>query len=91
MIKIHNKAFGNVLRRLRKKKNFSQEYLGFEADLTRAYISLLERGLRSPTLDTLLALCAPLGVSLAALASSIEAELATPVSSNNMGSANGRE
>lgn len=90
MIKIHNKAFGNVLRRLRKKKNFSQEYLGFEADLTRAYISLLERGLRSPTLDTLVALCAPLEVSLAALASSIEAELATPVR-NNMGSANGSE
>ena len=75
MIKKHNKAFGNVLRKLRKGKKFSQEYLGFEACLTRAYISLLERGLRSPTLDTLMALCAPLGVSLTFLASQIEAEL----------------
>lgn len=76
MIKKHNKAFGNVLRKLRTEKQFSQEHLGFEADLTRAYISLLERGLRSPTLDTQIALCGPLGVSLTALSALIEAELA---------------
>lgn len=76
MIKKHNKAFGIVLRRLRKNKNFSQEHLGFEAELTRAYISLLERGLRSPTLDTLVALCPPLGVSLVVLFTYIEADLA---------------
>lgn len=75
MIKKHNKAFGNVLRKLRTEKQFSQEHLGFEADLTRAYISLLERGLRSPTLDTQLALCRPLEVSLTALSARIEAEL----------------
>lgn len=55
---------------------FSQELLGFESDLTRAYISLLERGLRSPTLDTQMALCAPLGVSLVVLATLIEEEMA---------------
>lgn len=76
MIKKHNKAFGNVLRKLRSEKKFSQEHLGFEADLTRAYISLLERGLRSPTLDTQFALCGPLEVSLTDLSSYIEAELA---------------
>lgn len=76
MIKKHNEAFGNVLRKLRTEKKISQEHLGFEADLTRAYISLLERGLRSPTLDTQIALCSPLGVSLASLAMQIEAELA---------------
>jgi len=75
MIKKHNKAFGNVLRRLRQEKKMSQECLGFEAELTRAFISLLERGLRSPTLDTLMALCEPLGVSLTVLATLIEAEL----------------
>lgn len=75
MIKKHNKAFGNVIRRFRHEKKFSQEYLGFEADLTRAYISLLERGLRSPTLDTMMALREPLGVSLGLLAEQIEAEL----------------
>ncbi len=74
-IKKHNRAFGNVLRKLRNEKQFSQESLGFEADLTRAYISLLERGLRSPTLDTLMALREPLGVSLTFVATRIDAEL----------------
>lgn len=76
MIKKHNKAFGSVLCRLRQEKKLSQEYLGFEASLTRAYISLLERGLRSPTLDTMMALCEPLSTSLTVLATLIEAELA---------------
>lgn len=75
MIKKHNNAFGKVLRKLRTEKNISQEYLGFEADLTRAYISLLERGLRSPTIDTQIALCGPLRVSLTALSALIEADL----------------
>lgn len=75
MIKEHNKAFGNALRKLRLEKKFSQEHLGFESDLTRAYISLLERGLRSPTLDTMLALCAPLDVSLARLSELIEVDM----------------
>lgn len=64
MIKKHNKAFGNTLQKLRHEKLWSQECLGFEADLSRAYISLLERGLRSPTLDTMMVLCDALKVSL---------------------------
>jgi transcriptional regulator with XRE-family HTH domain len=48
-----NKAFGMVLARLRRERNWSQEHLGFEADLTRTYISLLERGERSPTLNSI--------------------------------------
>ncbi len=75
MIKKHNKAFGNVLRKLRHEKKLSQEFLSFEADLTRAYISLLERGLRSPTLDTMIALREPLGVSLTLFGEHIEAEM----------------
>lgn len=75
MIKKHNKAFGNVLRKLRKRKKFSQEYLGFEANLSRTFVSLLERGLRSPTLDTMMALCMPLETSIAALTQQIETEM----------------
>lgn len=75
MIKKHNKAFGHVLRKLRNEKKFSQEYLSFESGMSRAFVSLLERGLRSPTLDTLMALCTPLGVSMTLLAQHIEDEL----------------
>lgn len=75
MIKKHNKAFGNILQKLRREKLWSQEYLGFEADLSRAYISLLERGLRSPTLDTIMVICAALKVSLVDVAKLVQDEL----------------
>lgn len=47
------KAFGVALEKLRTSRKWSQEHLGFEADLSRAYISLLELGKRSPTLNTM--------------------------------------
>ncbi|MGV5100261.1 helix-turn-helix domain-containing protein [Pseudomonas aeruginosa] len=59
----HNQAFGRALRQLRKRRNMTQEILGFEAGLDRTYISVLERGERSPTLDTLVSLCDVLGLS----------------------------
>ena len=52
-----NEAFGEVLRRHRKKKNKFQAEVAFLAGLDRTYISLLELGKRSPTLDTIIALC----------------------------------
>lgn len=52
-----NEAFGEVLRRHRKKKNKFQAEVAFMAGLDRTYISLLELGKRSPTLDTIMALC----------------------------------
>ena len=75
MSKNHNKAFGIVLSRLRHQRNVSQEVLGFDADLTRAYISLLERGQRSPTLDTLFQIGRALDVPITEIASLILAEL----------------
>ena len=53
-------AFGNVLRQLRKEAGLTQEQLGFEAELERNYISMLELGQRQPTLTTLFKLAAPL-------------------------------
>lgn len=56
------------MRQLRKEKHLSQAALALEAGLDRTYISLLELGRRSPTLDTLMLLAPVLGVSLAELA-----------------------
>ena len=56
-------AFAQVLRRLRKDKGLSQEELAHQSDLDRTYISLLERGLRQPSLSSILRLSKPLGVS----------------------------
>ncbi|MFH0196261.1 helix-turn-helix domain-containing protein [Pseudomonas sp. PsB] len=71
----HNVAFGRALRNLRKTANLTQEKLGFEAGLDRTYISVLERGERSPTLDTLVSLCDVFGLSILELANHIQTQL----------------
>lgn len=55
--------FGEILKELRNRKNLSQEELATDCGLDRTYISLLERGLRQPTLGTLFKLAEVLGVS----------------------------
>lgn len=64
--------FGRVLRELRKKAGLTQEQLGFEAELERNYISMLERGERQPTLTTLMKLAAPLGCKASHLVTLVE-------------------
>lgn len=71
-MKNHNTAFGDTLRALRKRRHLTQEMLAFESGLDRTYISLLELGSRSPTLDTITTLCDALGVSLSSLAQRVE-------------------
>lgn len=45
--------FGEVLKDLRKEAGISQEGLANECELDRSFISMLERGLRMPTIETL--------------------------------------
>ena len=44
-------AFGRVLRERRRATGLSQEALAERADLSRSYVSMLERGLHYPSLD----------------------------------------
>jgi transcriptional regulator with XRE-family HTH domain len=60
---------------MRKSKSLTQEELAFDAGLDRTYISLLELGHRSPTLDSMLALSRALNVPLASIASQVEERL----------------
>ena len=46
------KAFGQALRAIREEKGISQERLALDAGFDRTFVSLLERGLRSPTIRT---------------------------------------
>ncbi|GAB1773223.1 helix-turn-helix domain-containing protein [Priestia megaterium] len=46
-------AFGIVIKKYRLEHSMSQEKLAFESELDRTFISLLERGKRRPTLNTL--------------------------------------
>lgn len=54
--------FGQVLQQLRKEKGLSQEELGFESGYHRTYMSLLERGKKSPSLKTIFQLAKALDV-----------------------------
>jgi transcriptional regulator with XRE-family HTH domain len=60
-------AFGRVLRESRTKASLSQEALALAAGIDRTYVSLLERGKRQPTLETVFRLADVLSVSAATL------------------------
>ncbi len=54
--------FGQIVQKLRKEKKLTQEELAFRSGLDRTYISLIERGLRIPTLRTFFKLSEALGI-----------------------------
>lgn len=55
-------AFGQVIRELRHEADLSQEGLSFACGRHRTYVSLIERGRTSPSIDTLWRLAAALDV-----------------------------
>jgi transcriptional regulator with XRE-family HTH domain len=69
-------AFGRVLRRLRKAAEMSQESLGFESELQRNYVSLMELGKFQPTISTLFKLAYALKVTPSSIVKLVEIELA---------------
>jgi transcriptional regulator with XRE-family HTH domain len=64
--------FGVLLRELRVKKGFTQEGLATDCNLDRTYISMLERGLRQPTLATLFKIAEALSVSPSSMVKELE-------------------
>lgn len=67
-----NKAFAHVLRDLRNKKHLSQEEFAFKAGLHRTYVSQLERGLKTPSLNTLQRIAKVVGINLSLMFGLIE-------------------
>ena len=60
-------TFAENLARTRREKGLSQEELGLEAGVDRSYVSLLERGKFSASLDKIELLAKALGVEPVAL------------------------
>jgi transcriptional regulator with XRE-family HTH domain len=60
-------TFGDLLREARLDQGLSQDALAAAAELHHTHISLLERGRRDPTLETLVRLARGLGVTPSAL------------------------
>lgn len=54
---------GKELREARQALGLSQEQVGFDAGISRNYVSLLENDKSSPTLDVLFRLCDTLELS----------------------------
>ena len=69
------KFLGEALARARKAAGVTQETLAFEAELDRTYISHLENGHKSPTVDTLFRICPVLGIAPSQLISQVERAL----------------
>jgi transcriptional regulator with XRE-family HTH domain len=59
--------FARNLRKLRHAKGLSQEALAYEAGVDRTYISALERGVYSATIDMVAKIAVVLGVEPAIL------------------------
>lgn len=58
-MEVHH-AFGKALKKVRKKRGLTQE--DFSLTSSRTYVSSLERGLKSPTLDKVDELAFTLGI-----------------------------
>jgi len=72
------KALGLALREIRQARKLSQEELAFQCNLDRTYISLIERGIRSPTVRTVVKLAEVLKVSPSEIIRRMEVLLARP-------------
>ncbi len=55
-------VFGQVLREQRISRQLSQEGLALAADVDRTFVSQMERGIRQPTITTLMKLASALGI-----------------------------
>lgn len=64
--------FGKEVRKLRMNRGLSQEALAASAGLDRTFISMVERGVRKPTLDSAKRIADALDTSLGEVLRSIE-------------------
>lgn len=66
---------GDVIKMHRQRMGISQEELAHRAGVDRTFVSRLERGVRQPTITTLIQLAKALDVTAAELVGEIESEL----------------
>ena len=59
-----NIAFGKRVAELRKAAGYSQEQFAFKCGVDRTYIGTIERGEKSPTLNTIAKIASALNISL---------------------------
>jgi transcriptional regulator with XRE-family HTH domain len=60
----HRRILGETIRARRQESDFSQERLAEKAGLSTVFISRVERGIESPSLDSLVKIAKALGVHI---------------------------
>jgi transcriptional regulator with XRE-family HTH domain len=65
----HRRLLAEAIRAARKEAGFSQEKLAEKADLSAIFISRIERGVESPSLDNLVKIARALGARVRDLVS----------------------
>jgi len=68
--------YGKTLKDIRTQKGISQQELAFMTELDRTYISMLERNLRQPSLETVFKISAALGLKASEFIRMIETQIA---------------
>ena len=63
---------GDALRQRRLAAGLSQERLAEKAGIDRTYVSILERDLQSPTVDTLIRVCRAMGARASEVLAQVE-------------------
>ena len=64
---VNNKAIGRNIRNARKAQGMTQEKLAEIVDISPTHMSVIERGVKTPKLDTFVRIANALGVSADAL------------------------
>ncbi|MEK0317035.1 helix-turn-helix domain-containing protein [Cohnella sp. 56] len=77
--------FGKVLKAIRIKMDFSQEELAFRSNLDRTYISMLERGIHQPSLNSLVAIAKATNMKASDLVRLYEIELEKNIGNEKAG------
>jgi transcriptional regulator with XRE-family HTH domain len=62
-----NKIFGNRLRQIRAELEITQEELALKCDMQPSHIGQLERGIKSPTLETLYKIASGINIDVSDL------------------------
>ena len=70
------RTLGLVIRRQRERLGISQEEFSFRCELDRTYVSGIERGVRNPTVKTLLRLAKGLGLKPGTLVTAADRDVA---------------
>ena len=68
------KAFGRALKKIRLRKKLTQEGLSLEAQLARVYISELEYGKKTPSIETIFKISKALNIKCSKLMDLTEEE-----------------